>query len=147
MATGSTILALTREDDAHGAVRAAAIQRARQGGATLILYDLDAGTDPLESPLPTEWSADGTGEKAGDRLGPQELEAAGRHPIAEQVRAARAAGIDAWGWLPSRDDSATLKEYAAKLSDVEIVATEDERNLTEDAGQPARIVRPEPDRA
>ncbi|HET9681678.1 MAG TPA: hypothetical protein VFP19_06520, partial [Candidatus Limnocylindrales bacterium] len=103
-----TIVALTREGDGARAVRRAATERALDDHATLILYDLDAGRDPLESPLPTEWSAEGTNDGVTDRLGPEELEAAGRHAIAEQVRAARSAGIDAWGWLPDRDDGATL---------------------------------------
>ncbi|HYL40984.1 MAG TPA: hypothetical protein VET90_06730, partial [Candidatus Binatus sp.] len=95
-----TIVAVTREDDDRQDVRRAATRRALQAHATLILYDLDAGRDPLESPLPTEWSAEGTDEVVTDRLGPDELEAAGRHAMADQVRAARAAGADAWGWLP-----------------------------------------------
>jgi hypothetical protein len=108
-----TVIAVTGEDDRFAPVRRAAIDRAQAEHATLILYDLDASESPLESPLPTEWSAEGTDEDLGDRLGPEELDAAGRAAIAEQVRVARAAGVDAWGWLPNKTDRDELMVYAA----------------------------------
>jgi hypothetical protein len=108
-----TIVAVTSEDDRLADVRGRAVERALHEHATLILYDLTAGADPLESPLPTAWSAEGTEEAVGDRLGPDELEAAGRAEIARQVREARRRGVDAWGWLPDADDDATLYAYAA----------------------------------
>lgn len=126
-----TIVALTREGDGARAVRRAATERALDDHATLILYDLDAGRDPLESPLPTEWSAEGTNDGVTDRLGPDELEAAGRHAIAEQVRAARSAGIDAWGWLPDRDDGATLAAYVEALPDPLVIVPPDEPDLAD----------------
>lgn len=107
-----TIVAVTGEDDRYGRVREEALERALEEHATLILYDMDAGS-PLESPLPTGWSAEGTDDAVTDRLGPDELEAAGRHAIAGQVRDARSAGADAWGWLPQDDDRETLVQYAA----------------------------------
>jgi hypothetical protein len=55
-----TVIAVTGEDDRFGPVRLAAVDRAQSEHATLILYDLDASESPLESPLPTEWSAEGT---------------------------------------------------------------------------------------
>src|SRR5918912_698113 len=76
MDAARTIVAVTGEDDRYTRVREEAIERALADHATLILYDLDAGRDPLESPLPTEWSAEGTDEDVADRLGPDELEAA-----------------------------------------------------------------------
>src|SRR3954462_354758 len=103
-----TIIAITTEDDRHPTTRRQAIERAKAAHATLILYDLDAGRSPLESPLPTEWDAEGTDEAVGDRLGPAEREANGRASIADQVRRARADGLDAWGWLPASDDRETL---------------------------------------
>jgi hypothetical protein len=124
-----TIVALTREDDRDRAVRRVATERAREAHAILILYDLDAGRDPLESPLPTEWSAEGTEEAVTDRLGPDELEAAGRHAIAEQVRTARDAGVDAWGWLPERDDGRTLAAYVEALPDPLVLVPPDEPDL------------------
>lgn len=108
-----TIVAVTTEDDRYRAVRSTAEQRARDEHATLILYDLTAGENPFDSPLPTNWSSEGQEESVSDRLGPEELEAAGRAEIAKQVREARDRGIDAWGWLPDADDDATLLAYAA----------------------------------
>jgi hypothetical protein len=110
-----TIVAVTTEDDAHRDVRHVAMERARREEATLILYDLTAGENPLESPLPTQWSAEGTEDDVGDRLAPDELEAAGRATIARQVQDARNQGIDAWGWLPASDDRTTLLKYAVAL--------------------------------
>jgi hypothetical protein len=123
-----TIVAVTGEDDRYARVRRTAARRALDEHATLILYDLDAGRDPLESPLPTEWSAEGTDEVA-DRLGPEELEAAGRHVIADQVRQARSQGIDAWGWLPEDDDRGTLVSYAEKQVDPLVLVPDDEPDL------------------
>src|SRR5262249_26117892 len=114
MADIRTVIAVTGEDDRFAPVRRAALDRALEQHATLILYDLDASESPLESPLPTGWSADGTEEAVGDRLSPDELDAAGRAPIAEQVRAARSRGIDAWGWLPSDAGREELLAYAGR---------------------------------
>jgi hypothetical protein len=124
MAEIRTVIAVTGEDDRFGPVRRAAIDRAAAEQATLILYDVDADTSPLESPLPTGWSADGTGEKIGDRLGPEELEAAGRKPIAEQVTEARDRGIDAWGWLPSDNGRDALVEYAGRMPGARVLVPE-----------------------
>jgi hypothetical protein len=110
-----TIVAVTSEDDGHRDVRREGVERALREHATLILYDLTAGESRLESPLPTAWSAEGTEEDVGDRLAPDELEAAGRAAIARQVQDARDHGIDAWGWLPGADDRTTLLAYAARL--------------------------------
>ena len=114
MADIRTVIAVAGEDDRFEPVRRAAIDRASAEGATLILYDVDADSGPLESPLPTEWSADGTDDKVGDRLGPEELEAAGREAIARQVREARSRGVDAWGWLPTDNGKDALLEYASR---------------------------------
>src|SRR5919198_5190269 len=108
MADIGTVIAVTGEDDRFAPVRKAAVDRALSEHATLILYDLDASESPLESPLPTDWSAEGTEDEVGDRLGPEELDAAGRAAIAEQVREARAKGVDAWGWLPNDPDREEL---------------------------------------
>jgi hypothetical protein len=109
-----TIIATVGEADDHAPLLEAAIGRALREHATLILYDLDAGSNPLMNPLPTAWSAEGTEEMVTDRLGPEELDAAGRPEIAEQVRQARDRGADAWGWLPAGDDRDTLAAYAAR---------------------------------
>jgi len=124
-----TVIAITTEDDRYAANRREAIDRAKAAHATLILYDLDAGRSPLESPLPTEWDGEGVEEAVGDRLGPDELDASGRGPIADQVRRARADGLEAWGWLPARDDRETLVAYALDQPAPLIVVPADETDL------------------
>jgi hypothetical protein len=113
------IIAVTGEDDRYGAVRSRAAALAEDGEGTVILYDIDAG-GLFASPVPTAWSGDGEAELAadeaapGDRLDPDALETAGRNPVADQVRALRAAGVDAWGWLPTSKDAADLAAYAQR---------------------------------
>lgn len=124
-----TVIAVTGEDDRFKLVREAAMRRAKRDRATLILYDLDAVESPLESPLPTGWSAEGTEEEVGDRLGPEELEAAGREAIARQVLAARQRGLDAWGWLPSDKGRDALLEYAGRQPAAHIVVPEGDPDL------------------
>jgi hypothetical protein len=135
-----TVVAVIGEDARYDALRERAIEAARKDHATLILYDLDAGRDPLESPLPTEWSAEGTEEAVSDRLGPDELEAAGRHVIAQHVRAARNGGLDAWGWLPEHDDKDTLIAYAADLVDPLLLVPDDETELREAVDLESQVV-------
>jgi len=124
-----TVIAVTTEDDRYAANRREAIDRAKAAHATLILYDLDAGRSPLESPLPTDWDGEGVREAVGDRLGPDELDASGRGPIADQVRRARADGLEAWGWLPARDDRETLVAYALDQPAPLVVVPADETDL------------------
>ncbi len=122
----AAIVAVTTDDDRHAAVvnRAAAV--ARDAGSTVILWDRDAAVSPLESPLPTDWSGDGEQQQFGDRLGPNDLMAAGREPIARQVGQLRQDGIDAWGWLPSRTDAEDLARYAAdQHADLVLVSSDD----------------------
>jgi hypothetical protein len=130
MADIRTVIAVTGEDDRFEPVREAALDRARSEHATLILYDLDASESPLESPLPTEWSAEGTEDEVGDRLGPEELDAAGRAAIAEQVRLARAEGIDAWGWLPNDSGRDGLIAYAARQPGAHVLVPEGDDELS-----------------
>lgn len=125
-----TVIAVTGEDDRFGPVRRAAVDRARSEHATLILYDLDASESPLESPLPTEWSAEGTEDEVGDRLGPEELDAAGRAAIAEQVRKARAEGVDAWGWLPNKADREELIAYASRQPGAHVMVPSGDEELS-----------------
>jgi hypothetical protein len=134
-----TVIAVTTEDDRHPDTRAEAMSRARDAHATLILYDLDAGRSPLESPLPTEWDSEGEEEAVGDRLSPDELDAAGRATIAEQVRLARAEGIDAWGWLPDAADREALIAYAAGQPRPLIVVPESEPELA-DSELPGTVI-------
>jgi hypothetical protein len=109
------IIAYTSEDDRLADVRERGERLARERGATLILYDIDAA-QPLEgSPLPTNWSAEGPDRGVPDRLSPQDLEKAGRAAIARQVSTARERGIDAWGWLPAKPAAEALSEYAQRV--------------------------------
>lgn len=114
-----TIVAVAGEDDRYRALRTRATALADGVPTTVILYDLDAG-GMFASPVPTGWSGEGekelTSEEAGprDRLGPDELETAGRAGIAEQVRALRAVGVDAWAWLPTSRDARDLAAYAER---------------------------------
>lgn len=121
MPTIGTIIAVTTEDDRFADARHAAVEQARKEGATLVLYDVDAGGDPLESPLPTKWSAEGTDRRVGDRLAPNELEAAGRGAIARQVLAAREQGVDAWGWLPADASPEALRDYAEQQPNATVI--------------------------
>jgi hypothetical protein len=112
MATSPTrILAYTSEDDRYAADRRAAEETAAAAEAALILNDIDAA-QMFASPLPTEWSGEGDEDQFGDLLTPEDLERAGRHQVARQVAEARAAGIDAYGWLPSKKGADGLAEYA-----------------------------------
>lgn len=127
----ATIIAVTSEDPEHEAVLDRAAALARETGATVILFDLDADLGPFESPLPTHWAGEGEQEQFGDRLDPNDLETAGQERLADQVRAIRAAGANAYGWLPRRADAEALAEYAAKqAADVVLISTKD-RNLIE----------------
>lgn len=139
MASSPTcIIVYTREDGSLGHLRSAAQDLAKGSQAKLILYDIDAApgglgqlTNPLEGvPLPTAWSGEGDTEnfQSPGQLGPDELERAGRHEIADQVRQARAHGIDAYGWLPSGKGGGTLADYARDQgADLIMVPSEMER--------------------
>src|SRR5829696_6359745 len=129
MAEIRTVIAVTGEDDRFEAVRRAGIERALAEHATLILYDLDSVISLLESATPTGWSAEGTEEDVADRLGPEELEAAGHEAIARQVADARAQGADAWGWLPSDKGREALVEYAARMPGARILVPEGDPDL------------------
>ena len=124
--TLKTIIAVTTEDDSHRSVIDRAAGLASESKATLILYDLDADMGPLESPLPTAWSGDGEEEQFGDRLAPNDLEAAGRSALADQVRVVRAAGVEAFGWLPEKADADSLVQYATdQAADLVLVSIDD----------------------
>lgn len=129
MADIRTVIAVTGEDDRFARVRTAAVKRAKAEHASLILYDIDAVGSALESPLPTQWSAEGTEEQVADRLGPEELEAAGREPIARQVEEARRQGVDAWGWLPADKGREALVEYAAREPGAHIMVPDADPDL------------------
>ena len=140
-----TIVAVVGEDGRFDHVRRRAIERARESGATLVLFDVDAGQSVLESPRPTNWSAQGEEEQYSSRLTTGELEALGRGPIADQVRDARALGIDAFGWLPEKADAASLRDYAAQQGAGLVVVPAEEPDLAGDLGVPVEVVGTSPE--
>ena len=122
----STIVAVTSEDQRHVPVLTRASAVARERGAQVILFDLDADLGPFESPLPTAWSGEGEEDQFGGRLDANDLEAAGQPRLAERVRALQSAGIPASGWLPPNADAGSLAEYAARQgAELVLLSTED----------------------
>ena len=88
--------------------------------AELILYDWEA-PQLFGDPLPSVWSAEGTDKDVPDRLDEEALEAAGRAAIAQQVKEAKAAGLEATGWLPSERGKDALLRYAEDHHAIAIV--------------------------
>lgn len=122
----AAIVAVTADDENHAAVVKRAASVARTAGSTVILWDRGAAISPLESPLPTDWSGEGEEEQFGERLGPNDLVAAGHEPLARQVGELRRLGVDAWGWLPNAADAEKLATYAVdQNADLIFVSSED----------------------
>ena len=122
----AALVAVIREEDTDAAVLKRAAAVAEAAGSTVILWAADAAGSPLESPLPTGWSGDGEEEQFGNRLGPNDLVAAGREPLSRQVGELRSAGVDAWAWLPETADAEHLARYATdQTADLILVSTED----------------------
>jgi len=117
--------------DAHAGVRRRAAELGK-AGATIILFDLAADSGPLESPLPTNWSAEGEQEQFGSRLSPNDLEAAGRHHLAQQVQSLRATGVQAYGWLPDDSSGSGLLRYAEEQGASLIVVSDSDEQLRAD---------------
>ena len=114
MTTSPTcIIAYIGEGERHAAVEQAAIEAAEAAQARLILYDADSAS-LFGEPLPSNWSGEGADEVFSNRLSPEELEAAGRHEMAERVQRARSRGIDAHGWLPKSRGAEAFEAYAAE---------------------------------
>jgi nucleotide-binding universal stress UspA family protein len=133
-APSPTILAVVSEDGSD-AVQRRAVELARERGAELILWDADAGSGLLESPLPNQWSAHGEEEQFGDRLSISDLEAAGRAPLARQLRQVQESGVTASAWLPEKNDADTLREYAAQQGATVVVIGEDSKLLDKIRGE------------
>ncbi|HVL53593.1 MAG TPA: hypothetical protein VM344_04980 [Vitreimonas sp.] len=142
-AAATTILAIVAEQGGD-AVRQRAIELARESGAGVILWDADAGTRLLEDPLPNQWSGHGQEEQFGDRLTINDLEAAGRAPLARQVAEVQSAGVQAWGWLPSDQDADGLRDYARRQGAriVVVAADSDLRDDLDEDGLRVEVAGP-----
>jgi hypothetical protein len=121
---GPAVLAVTGDDDRYQRTRSEAVRIAAREGSRLILYDWDAAT-VLGDPLPTIWSGEGTDQATPNELDEGELEAAGRAPIAKQVRDARRAGVEATAWLPSKPGPDAMMAWARDHGATTIVVPED----------------------
>jgi nucleotide-binding universal stress UspA family protein len=113
MADNPTCIVVCTDDSGRyaGAV-SEATSRAVESGATVILYDVVA-PGRFTTPRPNEWAGEGEREVYDRPLDPIALEKLGRHDFAVQVEQARAAGADAYGWLPDQPGGAPIAEYAA----------------------------------
>jgi hypothetical protein len=118
------VLAVTGDDDRYRRTRTEAVRIAAGQGSRLILYDWDAAM-VLGNPLPSIWSGEGTEQDVPSELDEAELEAAGRAPIAQQVRDARRSGVQTTAWLPSRAGPDALIAWARDHGATTIVVPED----------------------
>jgi hypothetical protein len=130
----SVILAVTADDDRYATTRAEATRLAAEQHGRLILYDWDAAT-VLGDPLPSNWSSEGAADDVPSELDEAELEAAGRAPIADQVKQASQAGIPTTAWLPSEPGIGPLADYARERGVGTIVVPRD----LESAGELERL--------
>ncbi len=123
------IIAYLGEGDHYWPLIARATSVAKQRKARLIFYDSDAASRLGANPLPTWWSGDGMKEQFDNRLGPEELEKAGREELRDHVGRARGEGLDAHGWLPSKRGAKELAEYATEQgADLLIIPSDLEQN-------------------
>jgi nucleotide-binding universal stress UspA family protein len=110
-ASARLLVAFVGEDEELDHVAAAATAIARSSGARVILYDRDAAS-LFSDPMPNWWSSSREGTQYGDPLSDQELVKLGREPLARKVAAARADGVDAWGWLATDHGTDKAAGYA-----------------------------------
>lgn len=120
--TQNTIVVLVDDEDASDATVQRATDLGLESGARVVLYDVGATAGPLESPLPTEFASDGPDRGVPPLLTAQDLDAAGQPILARRVRALAEAGIDAYGWLPEKDDAERLAEYARGVGAGRVIA-------------------------
>jgi hypothetical protein len=107
------IVAWVGEDDELAHVERAALALARTSGARVILYDHDAASS-FSDPVPNEMGSEGEEQLFGDPLSDQELVKLGVEPMARKVAAARADGLDAWGWLATGHGTDELVAYGRR---------------------------------
>jgi hypothetical protein len=111
LASSRLLVAFVGEDEELDHVADAAVELGRRHGARVILYDRDAAS-LFADPMPNRWASQEEGDQFGDPLSDQELVKLGREPFARKVAAARAAGVDAWGWLAADHGTDKAVEYA-----------------------------------
>lgn len=101
MTTSPTcIVVYAGEGERHQPVREAAVEMARSAHARLIFYDTDAAP----------WFV-GMGQRPHALLQSADLERLGRDREASFVVAARAAGAEAYAWIPESGDTTALVDY------------------------------------
>jgi hypothetical protein len=121
--TGTLVIAVVTEDERSDAAIGLAARRGLEDRARVVLYDVQAAPSFLESPLPTEWSAQGDDDALPPMLTPEALRSAGQGALARKVQALADAGIDAYGWLPGGPGVQELADYAEGTGADEIIAT------------------------
>ena len=109
----SCIVACTDDSGRFTATVTKAGERAKETGASVILYDV-AAPSALTDPRPNIWAGEGEREVYDHPLNPVELEKLGRHDFAVQVEQLREQGVDAYGWLPQHGGGAALADYATQ---------------------------------
>lgn len=119
-----SIVAYGGEDSKYDPVYARGVELARQSGASLILYDAEAGSR-FGAPQPTFWSGDQDRPDNHGRLTPGELEARGRESFGRRVQEAIDMGIDAHGWLPDKKGAKELADYATSQGAYLVVVPSD----------------------
>lgn len=133
--TPGAIVVVAAEDDRFDGALRRATDLAGTRREPLILYDWDAPS-LVSDPMPSWWSSDGWDRRFPDRLEPEQLDELGRSSIADQVRHARKAGVEAFAWLPSAHGPGKLAEYASAQGASMVVVP---RDLTELHGLDALI--------
>jgi hypothetical protein len=145
-------LVATDDTGAGGPTREEGLQLAARDGARVLLYDRSAEsrlTDPYDI---GPWGADRDGVGPDTALEPDVLEGLGRRYLADQLRLARARGLDVRAHLPSGTGAAALADACARYAPDLLVlpASMDRPGLLDritrntladlDAGVPVRLV-------
>jgi nucleotide-binding universal stress UspA family protein len=107
------IVAMVDESGESRHVVRTAVRLAEEHGARIIFYDA-TGASSFSDPVPGPVSAEGAGDQFGDPLDAGELDRLGRPALAEQVRAATEAGVEASAKLASEHGVEPLMRYAAE---------------------------------
>ena len=105
------IAAFVDEAGEYDHVATAAVDLAAEKASRLILYD-SSSASAFREPVASEVSAEGVGDDVPSLLSEHDLETLGHHPLAERVRRARAAGVDAYGRLASDHGAEPFLSFA-----------------------------------